>query len=382
MHQLLKRNMCTTDALKAALPNINAYWLRERCLDQSMVDVTTFQPLRAFIDFPSQLSITNLSLVDENTMSVKFSDDFETQLPLDYIRKQLENIETGVQVQNIKVPNKNVFYDLSDSLPIFDYTTLTTFSEETKLLFETLMETGILIIANAPAPEDNDSSVLTKLVNNICATRKTNWGEFFRVKSTPDENRKDLAYSAHHIRPHTDNPYRDSPPSYQWLHCIENNCVGGVNYFVDGFQVALDVFKENEEYYRLLTDVKLRFENFDGAFDYNVSFHPIITQTGDAITKICYSDKSGGYAPHMEDQERLRKFYEAKRLFCSKLQSREYQTWIKLEPGQIAVFDNWRVLHARTAFDPQEGSRYYQGCYSDQDSVFSRYLYLKNSKKN
>lgn len=42
-----------------------------------------------------------------------------------------------------------------------------------------------------------------------------------------------------------------------------------------------------------------------------------------------------------------------------------------LDPGDVAVFDNLRVLHARTAF-AGEGVRRLQGCYADRDALFSR----------
>ena len=35
-------------------------------------------------------------------------------------------------------------------------------------------------------------------------------------------------------------------------------------------------------------------------------------------------------------------------------------------------FDNRRILHARTAFDPGTGYRRLQGCYLDRDELHSR----------
>ncbi|MGI5240964.1 TauD/TfdA family dioxygenase [Dactylosporangium sp. CA-139066] len=43
----------------------------------------------------------------------------------------------------------------------------------------------------------------------------------------------------------------------------------------------------------------------------------------------------------------------------------------KLAPGDCVIFDNTRVLHARTAFADAAGSwdRHLQGCYADLDAV-------------
>lgn len=40
------------------------------------------------------------------------------------------------------------------------------------------------------------------------------------------------------------------------------------------------------------------------------------------------------------------------------------------------MFDNNRVLHGRTSFDPNEGLRHLQGCYIDHDGPRARYRVL------
>jgi gamma-butyrobetaine dioxygenase len=44
----------------------------------------------------------------------------------------------------------------------------------------------------------------------------------------------------------------------------------------------------------------------------------------------------------------------------------------KMQPGQMAVFDNRRVLHGREAFDPSTGFRHLHGCYVDRGEFDSR----------
>ena len=45
----------------------------------------------------------------------------------------------------------------------------------------------------------------------------------------------------------------------------------------------------------------------------------------------------------------------------------------KLEPGQIATFNNSRVLHGRTAFQvTKEGNRFLEGMYMDWDIAYSK----------
>jgi gamma-butyrobetaine dioxygenase len=48
-------------------------------------------------------------------------------------------------------------------------------------------------------------------------------------------------------------------------------------------------------------------------------------------------------------------------------------------PGDVLVFNNWRVLHGRDSFDPSSGERHLQGCYAETDDMLSRIRVLERS---
>lgn len=73
------------------------------------------------------------------------------------------------------------------------------------------------------------------------------------------------------------------------------------------------------------------------------------------------------------DQHLLDKYYPAFRRFGAMLRDPKYLISIKLAPGECAVFDNQRIVHARTAFDPTSGARHLRGCYTDRGELRSRY---------
>ena len=50
----------------------------------------------------------------------------------------------------------------------------------------------------------------------------------------------------------------------------------------------------------------------------------------------------------------------------------------RLESGDIFCFNNRRILHGRTAFDPNSGSRHLQGYYIERDDIISRLNYFNN----
>ena len=64
--------------------------------------------------------------------------------------------------------------------------------------------------------------------------------------------------------------------------------------------------------------------------------------------------------------------YRAVRTFARLLRSGRFELRLRLQPGDVMCFDNYRVLHGRSEFDPNSGPRHLQGCYLDRDDVLSR----------
>jgi gamma-butyrobetaine dioxygenase len=66
-------------------------------------------------------------------------------------------------------------------------------------------------------------------------------------------------------------------------------------------------------------------------------------------------------------------FYAAYRRWAELLAQPGRQLTVRLAPGDCLVFDNTRVLHARTAFSmsPHSPGRHLQGCYADLDGLAS-----------
>jgi gamma-butyrobetaine dioxygenase len=75
-------------------------------------------------------------------------------------------------------------------------------------------------------------------------------------------------------------------------------------------------------------------------------------------------------------------FYTAYRRWAELLTQPGRQLNLRLAPGDCLVFDNTRVLHARTAFSMNPGSpeRHLQGCYADLDGLASTLAVLKRRR--
>ena len=67
-----------------------------------------------------------------------------------------------------------------------------------------------------------------------------------------------------------------------------------------------------------------------------------------------------------------------KRKFAELLHDDMFTVRFRLKAGDIFSFNNLRLLHGRTEFDPNSGSRHLQGYYMDRDEIRGRLSFLEN----
>jgi trimethyllysine dioxygenase len=60
--------------------------------------------------------------------------------------------------------------------------------------------------------------------------------------------------------------------------------------------------------------------------------------------------------------ERVDEWYDAARKWDALVKKAENEYWEQLTPGRVLIFDNWRVMHGRSAFT---GKRRICGAYSE-----------------
>ena len=231
---------------------------------------------------------------------------------------------------------------------------------------------GIAIIENAPV-EDKSGF---KILNRISHTRETFFKTPFEVINIPKPNNS--AYSAHALRNHMDLPWFENPPGYQFLHCLINSATGGDSSAVDAFAVA-DYLKKNEkDVFDILVSVPLKFRDKDYTQEAVRSVYgTAISLTKDGV----YNDIRYSIATldaldcHPDIMEKV---YKAHHRFGNLLHDKKFQINFRLKPGDIFCFNNRRLLHGRTEFDPASGKRHLQGYYIDRDEIIGRLNYLKN----
>ena len=347
---------------KGLKKEIHPFWLRERVNGEKFVDKSTQQRLFDPTQLQENIQIENLSLSND-FLEVNFNDGASTKIAVIDIFKEFSSINGIKQIEKIK-------WDSS-----FSEQNTFEFDEnlfETEEMYKALInfyQYGFVIFKNVPT-RDN---FIVKFANSIGSVRRTNFGEFFNVQSKLNPN--DLAYTSLNLAPHTDNPYRNPVPCIQILQCIENEVTGGSSTLVDGYTVSEKLKQDFPDYYKMLTEIKIRFQFID---------QTIVLEDWAEMIKL---DESGNFkqvrfSPRLDfvpliDKEKLELFYSARKKLSELYNSENYKIEFKLLPGDLLMMDNYRLLHGRTKYDANEGNRFLQGCYIDYDSTEGRLKHLK-----
>ncbi len=341
---------------------IHPFWLRERVNGDQFIDKGTQQRLFDPTELKSDIKISQLKL-SEDFLEVTFNDGIFSKITIESIKKEFSEDNDIKSIKKIKWDSK---------LKDLNYVNFSKNFFEEKSMLDALMsfyQYGFVIFKKVPT----ENNFLVDFANSIGSIRRTNFGEYFDVKSKPNPN--DLAYTSLPLAPHTDNPYRNPVPCIQMLHCIENEVSGGFSTLVDGYMVTEILKKQFPEFYKILTQIKIRFQFIDKSVVLESWAEMIQLDENNEFKQVRFSPRLD-FVPLL-DKEKLELYYSARKKISELYNSDKYRIEFKLMPGDLLMMDNHRLLHGRTTYDPNEGNRYLKGCYIDYDSTEGKLKHLR-----
>ncbi|MDH6134406.1 gamma-butyrobetaine dioxygenase [Kitasatospora sp. MAA4] len=332
------------------------YWLRDNCPCTNCRDPRNGQKLFQITDLPDDLTITH-HVTGDGQLEVEWSDGHRSNYPLEWLDEPQQpdhRTEQGKRLWQAA--------DFAAGIPEAQWDAYLADPAEQAAVLRAVQRLGFAVLRAVPTVERQVLAV----TETFGYVRETNYGELFDVRVEPDPN--NLAFTSSAIAPHSDNPYRDPVPTLQLLHCLENAAVGGDSGLVDGFRAADLLRTEAPEDFALLTRTPVPFAFRDRHTELSADRPLIETDAVGRIREIRFNNRSIGTLRLPEAE--LDAFYAAYRRFAAITLRAELQLEFRLGPGDCLIFDNVRLLHARTAFE-QDGRRHLQGCYADLDSLAS-----------
>ena len=349
--------------------NFNYLWLRDNC--PTAHDKDSRHRMFNILKVSTSIKAKDFKINDDGKLVIEWSEGNHTSC---YDPKWLrDNCYTLKNKQKYISPYKLWNNSLQNKLETISIEHDEIISSDEGLIkwLEILHHKGIAIVKNTPIEKESAFPAL----NRISHTRETFFKTPFEVINVPKPNNS--AYSAHALRNHMDLPWFETPPGYQFLHCLINSAKGGDSSAVDGFAVA-DYLRRNEkDIFKTLISVPLKFTDKDYTQESIRSFHaPAISLTkdkdyNDIRFSVATMDALDCHPDIMGD------VYKAHHRFGNLLHDEKFQIKFRLEPGDIFSFNNRRTLHGRTSFNPNSGARHLQGYYIDRDEILGRLSFLK-----
>jgi len=217
---------------------------------------------------------------------------------------------------------------------------------------------GFCYVDNVPTTPEATEAML----RDIAFIRETHYGGFYDF--TADLASKDTAYTNIALPAHTDTTYFSDPIGLQAFHLLSHtNGDGGASLLVDGFKAAARLHAQDPTAYGILATYKVyaHASGNDGISIQPYTGFPVLEhhKYGGCILRVRWnsSDRASIGVP----LDKTEKWYDAARQFNEILKEQESEYWEQLKPGTVLIFDNWRVLHGRSAFT---GKRRICGGYS------------------
>ncbi len=248
--------------------------------------------------------------------------------------------------------------------PLHDYQAVMTDEAARFACLRQIFSHGYARLTGVPAIQGTVATFLA----SFGPLRETNYGVIFDVLVRPDP--ANLADSALALLPHTDNPYRATPPDLQALHALAAAPDGGETWLVDGLAVIEHLRITSPEALALLGEVPVRFTWRDADWHLEASAPAIALAPDGTLRRLRVNSRSFD-RPLEPDPARRAAWWAAWERLEACVADPAFACTFALDAGEMVLMDNRRVLHGRTAFAGKAGERHLQGAYADIDGIAS-----------
>lgn len=346
-------------------------WLRDNCPCRLCVHGQTREQVFEIIDAPEGLAATEAEPDSHGGLTVRWRDGHQSRYEAGWLRANAYDADSRAERRE---QQPQILWGREGPLPTFDYAELAEDGPRLLAWLTAIRDAGLTLVRGVPAERE----AVMALARRIAFIRQTNFGVLFDVESKP--NPDSAAYTGVNLPPHTDLPTRELQPGLQFLHCLANKADGGDSIFVDGFSIAEAIRERHPDDFRILTQTPMAFWNKDTVTDYRWNAPLFALDETGRVGEARFANFLRG--PIDAEAQAMPAIYRALRRFLSFSRDPAFRLVRRLEPGDAWVFDNRRVLHARTEFDPASGRRHLQGCYVDRDELISRIRVLERELGN
>lgn len=177
----------------------------------------------------------------------------------------------------------------------------------------------------------------------------------------------DTAYTQSFLGPHTDGTYLHHAPGLQMFCCTERSGTGGESVVVDAFAIADTLRTEYPDDFAVLTTVDVPAHYIEPGVELRAARPAIRLDDNGHVVQVSMNNYDR--SPMLLPEPDMQVFYRAYGRLHDLANDRDRWKSIRLEPGDVLINDNWRVLHGREAYT---GARRFVGCYLTHEDFESK----------
>ncbi|KAK8385976.1 hypothetical protein O3P69_010611 [Scylla paramamosain] len=233
-------------------------------------------------------------------------------------------------MQLSEIPLTNLWgRELQDKFPRVSFPEVLHDDHALLTFLESMEVMGVAVVSDVPCEKDQ----IYSFAKRIGRLKSTPYGETFNMQTRMDPN--NLAFTDDYLDMHTDLPCLAAKPEIQMPHVIKQfPGEGGETMISDGFTAASKLKKN----------------------------HPDL-DVGGSIRTVNWHQMSRDSRFQVSSSEAAVKWYSAAFAFRDLLYDADNLAELKLQSGDMIVFDNLCVMHGRQEFCADQGERWLQGGY-------------------
>ncbi len=245
----------------------------------------------------------------------------------------------------------------------FDYRDILARESGRLELYRALRDEGCALVGNGPA----GPGAVEEVAALIGALGASAYGGIFDL--TPQAEVRTAGNTTRPVPPHTDEPYRHAPPGMMVLGCVRPAGEGGDTVLVDGFAIAESLRRNDPQAFSLLVRHDQPFVRIHGDSLNQQARAPMICLDSEGeVCGIRIHNRSSApidLPPHLVEP-----YFAAHHGLSRLMMAPDNQVRLRLAPGEHVLFDNHRVLHARTGF--ADTRRHLQICNVPRETFHER----------
>ncbi len=342
------------------------FWLRDHCHAKESLNPDTLQRQVDTFAIPADIAPAKLEIVDGGrTLRLAWKHDGSVStLPAAFLWNlaQTDGRESA--------PQRRLWEraTMGENFPAMSHADIMSGNEGLLEWLSMVEQNGFALASGVPPTLE----ATKELVTRIGYVRQTIFGGMWDFSANLAF--KDTAYTSAAIGPHTDGTYSLDSPGYQMFHCLKFDGSGGESTLVDGFKVA-DLIRRNDPIaFEVLSTVQVPAQYLGDGVHLRAE-HPVIRldHNGD-FAQIAYNNYDR--APFRLPMPRMSVFYRALKLFDQLINDPCNEITMRLAPGTALLFDNWRTLHGRRAY---QGHRWLCGAYLNKEDFDSKLRVLRTA---